>query len=54
MAILKGSETEKNLQTAFAGEPWHLRYLGVELAREVFKSGLPLETYLGVSGGGYE
>jgi len=32
--------------TGYAYEPWHIRYLGVELATEVYKSGLTYEEYL--------
>lgn len=32
--------------TGFMYEPWHLRYLGVELATEVYKSGLTYEEFL--------
>ena len=31
--------------TGYMYEPWHLRYLGVELATEVYESGLTLEEY---------
>jgi hypothetical protein len=43
----------KQAITGYAGEPWHLRYLGVSVATAVFNSGLALEEYLGVEGGGY-
>ena len=39
--------------TGFIGEPWHLRYLGVDLAKQVFASNLPLETFLKFEGGDY-
>jgi len=39
--------------TGIIGEPWHLRYLGEELATSVFQADLPLELYLGVAGGDY-
>ncbi|MCL1929710.1 M15 family metallopeptidase [Candidatus Saccharibacteria bacterium] len=39
--------------TGYGGEPWHLRYLGIDLAGAVYNSGLTLEEYLGVPGGGY-
>ena len=29
-------------------EPWHLRYLGEDLAKDVYESGLCLEEYLGI------
>ena len=31
--------------TGYLFEPWHLRYLGVDLATEVYESGLTLEEY---------
>lgn len=35
--------------TGYQYEPWHIRYLGVDLATEVYESGLCLEEYLGVA-----
>ncbi len=29
-------------------EPWHVRYVGVEMAQKVYDSGLCLEEYLGI------
>lgn len=34
--------------TGYKYEPWHLRYLGVSTATDVFNSGLCLEEYLGI------
>lgn len=34
--------------TGYKYEPWHIRYLGVELATDVYNSGLCLEEYLGI------
>lgn len=34
--------------TGYKYEPWHIRYLGVETATAVYKSGLTLEEYLGI------
>jgi LAS superfamily LD-carboxypeptidase LdcB len=39
--------------TGIKSEPWHLRYLGVELAAAVFSADVPLETFLDVEGGDY-
>ena len=39
--------------TGYVGEPWHLRYLGVDLAAKVYQSNLTLEEYLDVPGGDY-
>ncbi|MBQ7136630.1 MAG: D-alanyl-D-alanine carboxypeptidase family protein [Bacilli bacterium] len=34
--------------TGYQYEPWHIRYLGVDLANKVYNSGLTLEEYLGI------
>ena len=34
--------------TGYQYEPWHIRYIGVEKATEVYESGLSLEEFLGV------
>lgn len=34
--------------TGYQYEPWHVRYLGVDVATDVYNSGLSLEEYLGV------
>ncbi len=39
---------EKQHITGYIYEPWHLRYLGTELAMDVFESGLCLEEYLNI------
>jgi D-alanyl-D-alanine carboxypeptidase len=40
--------------TGYAPEPWHLRYVGVALARAMHRAGVTtLEKFLGVSGGEY-
>ena len=38
--------------TGYMPEPWHLRYVGSQ-ASAIYASGLTLEEYLGVPGGGY-
>ncbi len=35
--------------TGYMYEPWHIRYLGVKTAKAVYKSGLCLEEYLGIT-----
>ena len=40
---------EKEAQTGYMYEPWHLRYVGVEKALDIRDSGLCLEEYLGIS-----
>jgi D-alanyl-D-alanine carboxypeptidase len=40
--------------TGYAPEPWHLRYVGKDLARELHDTGIAtLEQFFGVSGGDY-
>lgn len=34
--------------TGYQYEPWHVRYLGVDVATDVYNSGLTLEEYLGI------
>ena len=34
--------------TGYKYEPWHVRYLGTDIATKVFNSGLCLEEYLGI------
>lgn len=38
---------EKTHITGYSYEPWHLRYVGVEAAKEITEKGLTLEEYLG-------
>ncbi len=40
---------DKESSTGFMYEPWHIRYLGVEIATAVTESGLSLEEYLGIT-----
>ena len=35
--------------TGYKYEPWHVRYLGTDLAKSVYESGLTLEEYLGIT-----
>jgi D-alanyl-D-alanine carboxypeptidase len=42
--IIRYPEGMENI-TGYLYEPWHLRYLGVELATEVYEKGLTLEEY---------
>jgi len=37
---------EKEDITGYIYEPWHVRYVGTDLAKEVYESGLTLEEYL--------
>ena len=40
---------EKENITGYIYEPWHIRYIGVEKATEVYESGLCLEEFLGIT-----
>lgn len=39
---------DKEAVTGFLYEPWHIRYLGTDVAKDVYDSGLCLEEYLGI------
>lgn len=38
----------KESKTGYMYEPWHIRYLGTEIATAVYNSGLCLEEYVGI------
>ena len=40
---------DKESITGYKYEPWHIRYLGVETATDVYESGLCLEEYLDIT-----
>ena len=40
---------EKEAETGYMYEPWHVRYLGEDLAKQVYESGLCLEEYLDIT-----
>lgn len=40
---------EKEAQTGYMYEPWHVRYLGKDVAKKVYDSGLCLEEYLNIT-----
>lgn len=46
--ILRYTEDKQSV-TGYIYEPWHVRYVGVELAKEITESGLCLEEYLGIT-----
>lgn len=50
--IIRYEDGKENL-TGYIYEPWHLRYLGVDVATAVKNSGLTLDQYYGVEAGGY-
>lgn len=45
--IIRYPEGKEHI-TGYQYEPWHLRYLGKEIAEDVYESGLCLEEYLGI------
>ena len=49
--IVRYTEAKQSI-TGYMAEPWHLRYVD-DKAWDIYKSGLTLEEYLGVSGGDY-
>ncbi|MGF6375527.1 D-alanyl-D-alanine carboxypeptidase [Clostridiales Family XIII bacterium PM5-7] len=44
--IVRYGKTTENI-TGYAYEPWHLRYVGVTAATEIYKANITLEEYLG-------
>ena len=46
--IIRYPEGKESI-TGYVYEPWHIRYVGEKVAKEMFKSGLCLEEYLGVN-----
>ena len=46
--IIRYPEDKESI-TGYMYEPWHVRYLGVEVAKKVYESGLCLEEYLGIT-----
>lgn len=45
--IIRYPKGKQNI-TGYIYEPWHVRYLGVDVATKVYNSGLCLEEYLGI------
>ena len=45
--IIRFPDGKENI-TGYQYEPWHIRYVGVDIAREIMSKGLCLEEYLGV------
>ncbi|MBQ9939352.1 MAG: M15 family metallopeptidase [Oscillospiraceae bacterium] len=46
--IIRYPEGKEDI-TGYKYEPWHIRYLGKELAKKVYDSGLCLEEYFGIT-----
>ena len=44
--ILRYLEGKEDI-TGYSYEPWHLRYVGIEIAKEIKEKGITLEEYLG-------
>lgn len=45
--IIRYPKGKENI-TGYKYEPWHIRYLGVSIATEIYNKGVTLEEYLGV------
>ena len=45
--IIRFPDGKENI-TGYQYEPWHIRYVGVDTAKEIMSQGLTLEEYLGV------
>ena len=43
----------KDAITGYQYEPWHLRYVGIDAAVAIYNSGLTMDQYYGIEGGGY-
>ncbi len=46
--IIRYPEGKENI-TGYSYEPWHIRYVGKEFAETIYKSGLTLEEYFGIT-----
>lgn len=44
----------KDSITGYQYEPWHLRYIGIPAALGVYKSGLTMDEYFGITAGDYQ
>ena len=42
-------QKEKKSITGYMYEPWHVRYLGKDVAQQVYASGLTLEEFLQIN-----
>ncbi len=40
---------DKESETGYRYEPWHIRYVGISLATDIYNSGLCLEEYFGIT-----
>lgn len=43
----------KEAETGYQFEPWHIRYVGLEVATGVYESDYTLDAYFGITAGGY-
>jgi zinc D-Ala-D-Ala carboxypeptidase len=50
--IVRYPEGKESL-TGYQYEPWHLRYIGIDMAETMYQTGQTLDQYLGVPAGGY-
>lgn len=47
--IVRYPDGKENI-TGYEYEPWHIRYVGVDVAKDIYSKGLTLEEYLGIDG----
>ncbi len=50
--IIRYPQNKESL-TGYIYEPWHIRYLGTDIATAVYNSGLTLDQYYGIEAGNY-
>lgn len=43
----------KEVETGYQYEPWHIRYVGTEIAKAIYDSGYTLDAYFGITAGDY-
>ena len=46
--IIRYPKGKQNI-TGYVYEPWHVRYVGADRAKKIYKSGLCLEEYYGIT-----
>ena len=43
----------KEVETGYQYEPWHIRYVGTDIAKAIYGSGYTLDAYFGITAGDY-
>lgn len=44
---------DKQAETGYQFEPWHIRYVGIDVAKGIYDSGYTLDEYFGITAGDY-